>query len=907
MKYKTALISLLILLLLSAFAQNPKPAGSSLLRPLLALPLPEGRTLDEGHDSGFIDWSGAVGYVNLNHKDGICPTGCVEQVTRISNGGTVSGAFAPVDVAYFEVMVAFTHNSGAGTAILNACGSSAAWYLYVGPGSGLPGFVSMSVPVPAGCTSWSLSASGGYVDFRSVDANYVSPPPPVSTNTFTTIPTETFSPTGTMTPSPTATETLTPTATETLAPGVTPSDTPTPTDTPLPTLTSTPSQTLPPGVTPSDTPIPTVTPVPTIGTNTPKPLPSGSGQGGNPPVVPFAAFPTATQTRSVAAIVPTASVIKTSTSAPASTSTPRLIVTLPAGELACTPSTGSDFPWWLLPAGLTLASAFSLLGTLVKNLNLDTASLQVGDFSISPFGVTLRVPRLVPRVTTVGEWVTRPIRTLVQITRTIFRTIVEAIPRFITVTRQVIDRIVHSEWVTTFRQVAKTFWETVTEKVPLLGFLGKVIGFIWKTVVKPVIRWVTEAIRTLRTWVENVARWVVERIQDGWNYITRQIAETVREWVEKTEWVREFVSRRITVWETVWETKHIPFPFPTGGGKVAALAPAAWSRVLTQLGVTVTLGTLAVTLQKCPASTDVPCTPTPAANLTSTAFAGATQTVMAFTPTPAPTATPTPFQFPVDKVFTANNQIFTCNDVALYFGITLDALLNANPGLNCNAVNIGVTQFNIPPLTLKSPGEYVSQYNCVPTADKPICLSPNASAEEMLAYTLFNEGGSSEGNQFSANVMQVILNRANKILDNWGIDRSQMSRDDYARLVLYVISKPAASGANVAAFEAFSSPSEAPIPNADSGTNWNTALQIAQAALDNKGQDWAQSAPIQPKDYVESGNVLFYCSVRTPENPPLGFSGHLPEQGTGPNGVITYFFNGYQYNQSVAQWCQDNR
>jgi hypothetical protein len=120
MKRKAALVSLLVLLLLSAFSQNPRPAGSSLSRPLFALPLPEGRTLDEGHDLGFIDWGGPVGYINLNHKDGICPTGCVEQVTRISNGGTVSGSFAPVDVVYFEVMVAFTHDSGAGTAVLNA-------------------------------------------------------------------------------------------------------------------------------------------------------------------------------------------------------------------------------------------------------------------------------------------------------------------------------------------------------------------------------------------------------------------------------------------------------------------------------------------------------------------------------------------------------------------------------------------------------------------------------------------------------------------------------------------------------------------------------------------------------------------------------------------------------------------
>lgn len=241
-------------------------------------------------------------------------------------------------------------------------------------------------------------------------------------------------------------------------------------------------------------------------------------------------------------------------------------------------------------------------------------------------------------------------------------------------------------------------------------------------------------------------------------------------------------------------------------------------------------------------------------------------------------------------------------------GIELNALLNANPGLNCNAVNIGVTQFNIPPLTLKSPSEYVAQYNCTPPTGQ-VCLSPNASVEEMIAYTLFNEGGSSEGNQFSANVMQVILNRANKMLDNWGIDRSQLSRDDYARLVLYVISKPAQAGANVAAFEAFSSPSELPIPNTDSEANWNVALQIAQAVLDNKGQNWDASLPdySQANPDVKNSDVLFYCSVRTQDTPPLGSCGRLPEQGTGENGIVTYFFNGYQYNQSVAQWCQDNR
>ena len=879
MKIKVAFISLLVLFVLSAFI--PQPA------PLFAFALPEGRTLDEGHDSGYIDWSGGVGYANLFHRDGICPSGCNETVTQISNGGTVSGAFAG-DVSYFEVMLAYSGAGGFGTATIQACSSS--YSVYLGIGGATPGFNSFSLSVPSGCTSWSVSASGGVVYFRSVDANYSYTPP---TSTFTPIPTETF------TPLPTNTETATPTATETLVPGVTPSDTPTP------TLTSTPSQTLPPGVTPSNTPVPPVS------TNTSIPLSSGGGQVGNPPIVPFVSFPTATQTRPVQ-IVPTA-ISKTSTPARVSTPTPKAILTLPTDILACTPSTDSNFPWWLLPAGMTVAAALSLLSSFLKNL--DTASLTLGDISVNPFGFTVPIPHRVQRTTTIGEWVMRPIRTLVQIPRTIWKTITETVARFISVPRKVIDKIVHSEWVTTFRQAAKTFFETVTEKVPLLGWLGKVLGFIWKTFVKPVIRWITEAIRTLRTWVENVIRWVVEKIQDGWNYITRQISETIYAWVEKTDWVRDWVTKDIIVWETVWEKKFYAFPIPTGGGggKLAIPAQQSWSSLLAKLGLTVTLGTLAVTLQQCPASTAVPCTPTPALTSTfspdvlATAWGAITQTAQAaFTPTPMPTATATPFQFPSDKVFTANNQMYTCNDVHLFFGISLQELLDENPGLDCDSVNIGDT-YKIPQLKLKHPSEYVSQYNCTPTTEKPTCLLPSATAEEMLAYTLFNEGGSSEGNQFSANAMQVMLNRANKILANWGIDRSQLSRDDYARLVLYAISKPAAPGANVAAFEAFSSPSEPPTDY--TMPNWNAAIQIAQAVLDNKGQNWSAALPepFLPDEDIANQDVLFYCSVRTQENPPLGSTVRVPEQGASLNSVVTYFFNRYQYDQSVAQWCQDNR
>jgi hypothetical protein len=274
---------------------------------------------------------------------------------------------------------------------------------------------------------------------------------------------------------------------------------------------------------------------------------------------------------------------------------------------------------------------------------------------LAPSGIYVPSPRTVLKKITVGEWVTRPLRTLVQITRTIFRTVVEAVPRFITRVRQVVDRIVHSEWVTTFKQVAKTFWETVTEKVPLLGLFGKFLGFIWKTFVKPVIRWVTEAVRTLRTWVETIVRTVVEKIQDGWNYITKQIAETIREWVEKTNWIREWVTKEIYVPEIVWERKFVFLP-----------AVITRSTILNLLAA----GTLAISLASILGGTGEQgcgcqaCPPTPTPNYVATALGfftqtaeclqvdmtntavASTQTAMAVTPTLTPTTTSTPTQEP---------------------------------------------------------------------------------------------------------------------------------------------------------------------------------------------------------------------------------------------------------------------
>ena len=602
MKIKVVFVSLFVLVLLSAFI--PQPA------PLFAVALPEGRTLDEGHDSGYIDWSGGVGYANLFHRDGICPSGCNEMVTQISNGNTVSGSFAG-DVSYFEVMLAYSGAGGFGTATIQAC--SSAYSVYLGIGGATPGFNSFSLSVPSGCTTWSVSASGGVVYFRSVDANYSYIPP---TSTFTPIPTATF------TPSSTATGTTTSTATETLIPGVTPSDTLTS------TLTSTPSQTLPPGVTPSDTPLP---PVPTNTSISPS---SGGGQAGNPPVNPFVPFPTATQTQFIQ-VVPT-TINKTST--PQSYS----VVSLPTSISACvappsstanTSGGESGFPWWIIPAGLSVASALSLLNSFLKQSGGKVASLTSSGFSIP-------VSKVVWRTTTIGEWVTRPIRTLVQITRTIWKTIVEAVPRFVQRIRQVIEYITHSEWVKSVVQVAQTVYKWVTEKVPLLNWIGWIIGFIWKNVLKPFITWVAKTIYTLKTWVEKLVRQVVEWVQDGWNYITKQISETIREWVEKTDWVREWVTKEISVPEIVWETKFIPLPALS----LSSILTTDLIRNFVKLLLPVGLASISITM--C-ANPSLPITPTGTPDVQATAAClvltiqaeFSTQTALAFTPTPIPTGT----------------------------------------------------------------------------------------------------------------------------------------------------------------------------------------------------------------------------------------------------------------------------
>jgi hypothetical protein len=150
--------------------------------------LKSGRTYDQ--ERTYIQWNGSVSYVSLYHRDNTslpaseggvnCNNGCTETVTRIQNGGSVSGNFTFLKT--FNVQVAYTGDSSVGKAIIRACGTVIATVDLYTPGSGAPGFNNFpspawNVPTSGDCT-WSITASGGYVDFRAVTTSYRDSPPP---------------------------------------------------------------------------------------------------------------------------------------------------------------------------------------------------------------------------------------------------------------------------------------------------------------------------------------------------------------------------------------------------------------------------------------------------------------------------------------------------------------------------------------------------------------------------------------------------------------------------------------------------------------------------------------------------------------------------------------------------------
>ena len=236
-----------ILVLSLALAATPQ-AEPVQAAPRYAAALLEGRTYDQAHNTGYIDWTGSVQYANLYHRSQTvkspdeggesCSNGCTEPITRISSGSSISGSFLR-DVTYFEAMSAFKWSgTGVGTLRIEACGAVITHDMRTA-NNNTPGFNSFALNVPAGCRTWTVSASSGHVDIRSVDANYVTPTPtPTITNTATMIPTGTLSPTNT--PTETATNTPVPTATATGTNLPTETATATATNTPAPTATEEP-------------------------------------------------------------------------------------------------------------------------------------------------------------------------------------------------------------------------------------------------------------------------------------------------------------------------------------------------------------------------------------------------------------------------------------------------------------------------------------------------------------------------------------------------------------------------------------------------------------------------------------------------------------------------------------------
>ena len=250
--YLQALVYLALTLLILVFALVPAQTETAQAAPRFATALAEGRTYDQAHNTGYIDWNGNVVYANLHHSDGssLPPSegggscggsGCTENVTRINSGSSVSGSFQR-EVTYFEAMVAYQWSgTGVGSVTVKACSSTRTTSLRKSANSAA-GFNSFIISVPAGCRTWSVSASGGHVHFRSVDAEYVTPTA-TPTRTFTPTSTLTFTPTSTptftFTPTNTATGTPLPTSTFTNTPTNTATFTPTSTGTTPPTSTAT--------------------------------------------------------------------------------------------------------------------------------------------------------------------------------------------------------------------------------------------------------------------------------------------------------------------------------------------------------------------------------------------------------------------------------------------------------------------------------------------------------------------------------------------------------------------------------------------------------------------------------------------------------------------------------------------
>jgi hypothetical protein len=162
------------------------PSDDSAVRPMFPAYLRDGRTYDQERD--YIAWEGPVDYATILHRDatslppseggGSCSGGCNENVTRINAGGRVYGRMSYVQT--FSVQIATTGEMGAGTAVIEACGTTV---LRISTAGGtVAGFTNQPQPafsVPtAGDCDWSVRAVGGHVYFRAVTVSYRGGSPP---------------------------------------------------------------------------------------------------------------------------------------------------------------------------------------------------------------------------------------------------------------------------------------------------------------------------------------------------------------------------------------------------------------------------------------------------------------------------------------------------------------------------------------------------------------------------------------------------------------------------------------------------------------------------------------------------------------------------------------------------------
>ncbi|RMD62876.1 hypothetical protein D6833_06320, partial [Candidatus Parcubacteria bacterium] len=147
---------------------------------------------------------------------------------------------------------------------------------------------------------------------------------------------------------------------------------------------------------------------------------------------------------------------------------------------------------------------------------------------------------------------------------------------------------------------------------------------------------------------------------------------------------------------------------------------------------------------------------------------------------------------------------------------------------------------------------------------------------------------------------QVIINRTDRLLERWGLSKETMSREEYGRWLLHVITLPADADETAPAFEAFFRPAEpVDLHNPTQKDLWQESANLVRAALNGE--------TINPDPGITSA-VQFYCSVRKNSPlPPISFALRIPEPGAEKENTsltYTYFFT--TFPQSVAAWCQDN-